>query len=139
MTAPELDRRTAESGVEVRTVAESAGSPVQETLTVATQREPSGLTTVKVDGAVDMLTAPTLISVVDGELDRGCSRLLVDLRPVSFLGSSGLTALIAMARRCADDHVQLRLVADGAQVMRPLEITGLASAFTTVSDPLDAW
>ena len=139
MTAPEAESTTTESGVEVRTVAESAGSPVQETLTVATQRETTGLTTVKVDGELDMLTAPMLMSVVDDELDRGCNRLLVDLRPVRFLGSSGLTALIAVARRCASDQVQLRLVANGPSVMRPLEITGLTAAFTTVSDPLDAW
>ncbi|SHN48029.1 STAS domain-containing protein [Cryptosporangium aurantiacum] len=139
MTAPEAQWTVIESGVEVRTVAESAGSPVQETLTVATAREATGLTTVRVDGELDMLTAPTLISVVDDELDRGCSRLLVDLRPVRFLGSSGLSALIALARRCADQQVQLRLVADGPSVLRPLEITGLVTAFTTVSDPLDAW
>lgn len=139
MTAPEAESTTTPSGVEVRTVAESAGSPVQETLTVATQREATGLTTVKVDGELDMLTAPTLMSVVEDELNRGCDRLLVDLRPVSFLGSSGLTALIAVARRCANDQVQLRLVANGPSVTRPLEITGLAAAFTTVTDPLDAW
>lgn len=139
MTAPEAESTATTSGVEVRTVAESAGSPVQETLTVATQREATGLTTVKVDGELDMLTAPTLMSVVEDELNRGCDRLLVDLRPVSFLGSSGLTALIAVARRCANDQVQLRLVANGPNVMRPLEITGLAAVFTTVTDPLDAW
>ncbi|MFG1928388.1 STAS domain-containing protein [Cryptosporangium sp. NPDC048952] len=139
MATPRAEYSTAESGVEVRTVAESAGSPVQETLTVATQRDATGLTTVEVDGELDMLTAPTLMSVVDEALDRGCNRLLVDLRPVRFLGSSGLTALIAVARRCASDQVQLRLVADGPSVMRPLEITGLAAAFTTVTDPLDAW
>ncbi|GAA3397085.1 STAS domain-containing protein [Cryptosporangium minutisporangium] len=139
MTAPEAEWTRAESGVEVRTVAESAGSPVEETLTVATHRDPTGLTTVKVDGELDMLTAPTLMSVVGDELDRGCTRLLVDLRPVTFLGSSGLTALIALARRCTDDQVRLRLVADGPNVLRPLEITGLTAAFNTVSDPLEAW
>jgi len=139
MTAPEAQWTRAESGIEVRTVAEQAGFPVTETLTVATHREPNGLTTVRVDGAVDMLTAPTLLSVVDDELDRGCQRLLVDLRPVTFLGSSGLTALIAMAHRCAADQVQLRVVADGPSVIRPLEITGLAAVLQTVSDPLEAW
>jgi anti-sigma B factor antagonist len=139
MTAPEAQWTRAESGIEVRTVAEQAGFPVTETLTVATHREPTGLTTVRVEGAVDMLTAPTLLSVVDDELDRGCQRLLVDLRPVTFLGSSGLTALIAMARRSAADQVQLRLVADGPSVIRPLEITGLAAVLQTVSDPLEAW
>jgi anti-sigma B factor antagonist len=139
MTAPEAQWTRAESGIEVRTVAEQAGSPVSETLTVATHRDPTGLTTVRVDGEVDMLTAPTLLSVVHDELDRGCRRLLVDLRPVSFLGSSGLTALIAMAHRCAEDQVQLRLVADGPTVTRPLEITGLGAVLQTVSDPLEAW
>ncbi|MFI5956660.1 STAS domain-containing protein [Cryptosporangium sp. NPDC051539] len=139
MTAPEAEWTLAEHGVEVRTVAESAGSPVRETLTVATHRDDTGLTTVKVDGEVDMLTAPMLSSVVDDELDRGCTRLLVDLRPVRFLGSSGLTALIAMARRCSADQVQLRLIAEGPNVLRPLEITGLSSAFTIVTDPVDAW
>ncbi|WP_170323855.1 STAS domain-containing protein [Cryptosporangium phraense] len=141
MTAPEAEWTLAEHehGVEVRTVAESTGSPVRETLTVATARGESGLTTVTVEGEVDMLTAPMLSSVVDEELDRGCDRMLIDLRPVTFLGSSGLTALIAMARRCAADQIQLRLVADGPSVLRPLEITGLATAFTTVTDPRDAW
>lgn len=139
MTAPEAEWTVTAGGVEVRTVAESAGSPVQETLTVATQRNAAGLTTVEVDGELDMLTAPTLLTVVGDELDRGCRRLLLDLRPVRFLGSSGLTALIAVARRCETDRVELRLVADGPSVLRPLEITGLMAAFTTVSDPRDAW
>jgi anti-sigma B factor antagonist len=139
MTAPETEWTRTTGGVEVRAVAESAGSPVRETLTVATHREPTGLTTVRVDGEIDMLTAPTLLSVVDDELDRGCQRLLVDLRPVRFLGSSGLTALIAVGRRCDQEDVRLRLVADSPSVIRPLEITGLATAFHIVSDPLHAW
>jgi anti-sigma B factor antagonist len=124
---------------EVRTVSESAGAPVRETLTVATHREPSGLTTVQVDGEVDMLTAPTLLTVVGDELDSGCLRLLLDLRPVRFLGSCGLTALIAIASRCADSKVRLCLIADDPRVTRPLEMTGLATAFQIVSDPLEAW
>ena len=139
MTAPEAQWTRVESGVEVRTVSESASSPVRETLTVATHREPSGLTTVGVEGEVDMLTAPTLLAVIGDELDRGCLRLLLDLRPVRFLGSCGLTALIAIASRCADSKVQLRLVADDSRVTRPLEMTGLAAAFEIVRDPLEAW
>ncbi|RJQ77752.1 anti-sigma factor antagonist [Pseudonocardiaceae bacterium YIM PH 21723] len=64
--------------------------------------------------------------------------LVIDLRGVTFLNSSGLGQLIECARRCAVLAVSLRLVADGNSVIRPINLLGLAPMLPVYADMEDA-
>lgn len=78
---------------------------------------------VTVGGEIDLVTAPELDEVVGGVLDDRPGVLVVDLRAVGFLSSSGLQVLAGAHRRL--DAGALRVVSTSAVTSRPLTTTGL--------------
>jgi anti-anti-sigma factor len=75
-------------------------------------------------GDIDMVTAPEFEKYLHSALRERPSALVVDLGGVDFLGSAGLTALVA-ARREGGEHTKLRVVAQSSATVRPLQLTGL--------------
>ncbi|GEL19962.1 STAS domain-containing protein [Pseudonocardia asaccharolytica] len=77
-------------------------------------------------GALDMLTAPQLITRVEFHL--GCGRhVVIDLQDLEFLGSSGLHALLELYAVAKAAGLQLHLTSvDGPAIARVLELTGLS-------------
>lgn len=63
-------------------------------------------------GEVDLLTAPKLRQALTSAAGRSGSRLVLDLRQVSFLGSTGLGLLIETSRQVPGGAAGLRLVVD---------------------------
>jgi anti-sigma B factor antagonist len=92
--------------------------------TVAVERPADDIAVVRVDGEVDMVTAPALERQVVALLAEKPRVLIIDLTGVRFFSSAGL-AVLALAHREADDGTQLRVVAGDQAVLRPLELTGL--------------
>lgn len=94
---------------------------------------------VEVRGEVDLSTAP----VLDQHLSRlpGVHKLVVDLSGVSFLDSSGLGVLVRTSNKLEAHGGVIRLVVNHPQVLKVLEITGLASTlsvFPTLDQALSA-
>lgn len=87
---------------------------------------------VSVAGDVDVLTAPRLRDAVREALDYPEGHeVVVDLTAVTFLGSSGLGALVAAARSAARRRQPLRVVVDHSRpVIRPLQAAGLDELLT---------
>jgi anti-anti-sigma factor len=104
---------------------------------VAVDRPTPGVVVATVSGEVDMLTAPSLRTVVLAEL-ADCAVLVIDLTKVAFLGSAGLAVLVEASHEAQRRQVELRLVATGRSVRRPLEITGLDEVLTTFPTRDDA-
>ncbi|QUQ66689.1 STAS domain-containing protein [Kutzneria sp. CA-103260] len=104
---------------------------------VVLDRPSPGMVVASVSGELDMLTAPRLRAVVTAEL-AGCAVLVIDLSGVSFLGSAGLAVLVEAAHEAERQQVELRVVATGRTVRRPLEITGLNEVLTTFPSRDDA-
>ncbi len=85
---------------------------------------PGGRTTVAVAGEVDVATAGEVESTVAGHLSRGA--VLLDLREVEFLDSSGVRVLDALTRSAAEQGQDLRVSAAlQDEVRQVLELTGL--------------
>lgn len=89
---------------------------------------------VRVNGEVDMLTTPVLVECLKEQLQAGPSTLVVDLRGVGFLGSSGLAALVGARDTAMSRSVVLRLVSADHAVLRPLTATGLTDLFDIYPD-----
>jgi anti-sigma B factor antagonist len=104
---------------------------------VVVDRPVPGVVVATVSGEVDMLTAPSLRAVVTAEL-ADCAVLVLDLSGVGFLGSAGLAVLVEASHEAERHQVELRLVAAGRSVRRPLEITGLNEVLTTFPTRDDA-
>lgn len=97
-------------------------------LSLAT-REVAGHTVVEVRGEVDVYTAPVLrerlLEIVNG----GASRVVVDLRPVDFMDSTGLGVLVGALKRLRLAEGDLSLVCDSEKLLKIFRITGLDRVF----------
>ena len=81
-------------------------------------------------GPLDLVTAP----VVDAQLAElwpvGYARLVLELREVTFLDSSGLRLLVAWDVQGAADGVAFIIVPGSAFVRRVLQVAGVADRLT---------
>jgi anti-anti-sigma factor len=111
-----------------------SGSPAElaDGVTAAVEWISSDVAIVTVTGEVDMLTAPRLQRDLDAALDKHPAMLVVDLTDVSFLGSAGLAALIALEQR-SGESCRLHLVAPSAATRRPIQVTGLETTLAVFS------
>ncbi len=100
--------------------------------------------TTRADGRVTILTVNGDLVVGDPEstfkktvirlLEGGQMNLLVDLRGVGFLDSSGLGALVRALTSSQKEGGQTKLLHAGPQVRRLLEMTKLDSVFEMHDD-----
>jgi anti-sigma B factor antagonist len=91
---------------------------------------------VRVAGEVDAFSAPGLRDVLSRP---GSDHVVVDLRSVAFLDSTGLGVLVGALKRLRRHGGSLKIVASRAgRVRRLFELTNLASAFDLHTSVLDA-
>jgi anti-sigma B factor antagonist len=86
----------------------------------------AGGDTVIVRGEIDMATAPQLRDLLNGLVDAGSTRILLDCRALDFLDSSGIGVLVAVRKRLGDDGV-LTLESPPAHVRKVLDLTGVSA------------
>jgi anti-sigma B factor antagonist len=86
-------------------------------------------TTLRVIGEIDLATAPLLRSGAMQQLNQAAQQLVLDLRGVDFLGSSGLAVLIEVRHEALRRGIGLQLVTTSRAVLRPLIATGLIKLF----------
>jgi anti-sigma B factor antagonist len=91
---------------------------------------------VHVSGELDLLTAPRLSTQLDlaEAIVVPPAPVVLDLTGLTFLGSAGLSVLIAHHRRCTELGSRLEIVPGGRAVTRPLAVTGLDQLLTIVPD-----
>jgi anti-anti-sigma factor len=117
-----IDRPTAESGGDVK--------PARpQPFTVDVQHR-DDVAIVRPHGELDLATVETLRAALDGVEHAG--RLVVDLRGLSFLDSTGLHLLVALHRRARRDGFQLTLVAPAAPVDKAIQVSGLGQTLPFV-------
>lgn len=94
--------------------------------------------TLALSGELDVGTQ-TMTSALIGEALKAAPRLLVlDLREVDFLGSTGLSVLIEAQRAAEARNTAICLVANRRATLLPLELTGLTTMFPVFKTPEDA-
>jgi anti-anti-sigma factor len=90
----------------------------------AGQRRP-----VEVRGEVDLATAPHLEAVVRTTLEQAPDGVVLDLAQLTFIDSSGLRALVALAKDADSRGTSLALRNLPRHAQRVLELTGLGDWF----------
>ena len=85
---------------------------------------------VRICGELDLHTSPRLENAIDSILRDGGTYVLVDLREVPFLDSSGLGVLLAAANMLGKEGFVLTGL--GLESRRVLEITGADRLLTVV-------
>lgn len=84
-------------------------------------------TVLAATGEVDLATASELESAINSVLDKGTLRLVIDLKDVAFLDSTGLRTLLRTHSKLEESGGSLALVVPGGPVQRLLDVTGLGS------------
>lgn len=99
---------------------------------------------VSATGDIDSSTVETLISHLDAALEAAGGHparvLVLELGGVTYFGSAGLNAVLGCYEKGRCDGVSVRVVAQNAEVMLPIEVTKLDSVlrpYRTVAEALD--
>ncbi len=97
-----------------------------------------GRTVVVPRGELDMATTPDLERTVHDALDAG-RWVVLDLRSLEFIDSTGLRTLVGAHQRAAQDrgHFTVVRAGPGSPVNRVLQIAGLDAVIETVDDPAE--
>jgi len=90
---------------------------------------------IEVSGELDLASSPAL----EQELERGAGSeaelLVVDLRRLEFMDSTGLSVLVRAHQRAAEADRRFVVVKGPPQVQRLLDLTGVAERLTLVDSP----
>jgi anti-sigma B factor antagonist len=96
------------------------------------------VTVVRLDGRLDLLTAPRVRDHLSDALAGNQSRVIVDLADVSFIDSSGLGALIGALKAARQGGGDLRIARPSSQARLILELTSLDRVLRPYADVQDA-
>jgi len=105
-----------------------------------TIREFKNVDLVEVSGRVDSSTAPRLDQVLKGLVDKGRSRIVLDLHAVDYLSSAGLRAIISCLREVQKPVLggDLRISRPSERAMEVLELAGLDTVLKIYHDEVGA-
>ncbi len=93
---------------------------------IVTQLDPdAGTTTVAVRGEVDVLTVDQVRVALEEALALRPREIVVELRDLDFIDSTGLGALISGFQRARDAGIAFRLAHPSRQVHQILVLSGL--------------
>ena len=84
---------------------------------------------IKLEGEVDVYTAPQLKQQIINMLDNNIIHIIVDLTDVEYLDSTALGVLIGGLKRLRERDGSLDLVCPNPRIRRIFEITGLDRIF----------
>lgn len=91
--------------------------------------EKDGIVTLKLNGEVDVYTAPKLKSRLIDLVDQGKFKIIVDLEDVDFMDSSGLGVLVGGLKRVRSHDGAIALVCTQENILKIFRITGLVKVF----------
>jgi anti-anti-sigma factor len=80
--------------------------------------------TVRAEGEIDLATAAELEEPVLELLDRGFGHVVIDMRAVTFMDSSGIRVLITAHQHALDRGASLSIVVGTSRVRQTLELSG---------------
>ena len=90
-----------------------------------------------ISGELDLAAASSLEEELDRALASGAGVIVVDLKSLEFIDSTGLSVLVRAHQRAQESGLELGLVNPGAQVERLLSLTGLAERLTLAEPERD--
>jgi anti-sigma B factor antagonist len=99
---------------------------------IADVRRPDGSVLLTITGELDIATVPVVRERLSAVIEAGARRLVVDLRDVSFMDSTGLAAFIHAKMRLGDEgHLTLVMEPDSYAHLI-FEVAGLVGVLDVV-------
>ena len=94
----------------------------------------AGFTTLAVTGRLDARTAPAADSALQGAIEAGASRLVVNLAGLEYVSSAGLRVLLLTAKKLSRQNGKLVLCGMQPGVREVFAISGMLSVFPNAAD-----
>jgi anti-anti-sigma factor len=94
-----------------------------------------GATIVAASGELDLRTSPELEEHLDRVFSTDAQLVILDLREIEFMDSTGLRVLLTAHQRAHDTGKRFGLVRGAEQVERVLRLTGVRELLTVVDAP----
>jgi anti-sigma B factor antagonist len=94
-------------------------------------------TVIAVTGELDLASSPALQEELDRVAASDADMLIIDLRELDFMDSTGLSVLVRAHQRAEEQGRQLAMVKGPQQVQRLLSLTGVADRLKLVDSPED--
>lgn len=101
---------------------------------VSTERKDDQTSLVRLNGDVDLHTAPEVRQTLNDAIDDGAMLIVVDLSAVTFIDSMTLGVLLGASKRVRPRGGQLRLVVTEPSIRKIFEITLLDKIFQLYDD-----
>ncbi len=90
---------------------------------------------VAVGGELDLASGPELEAELDKLTGPDLQLVVIDLRRLDFMDSTGLSILVRAHQRLAGEGCEMGLVKGSQQVQRLLDLTGVAERLRLVDAP----
>jgi anti-anti-sigma factor len=91
--------------------------------------------TVALSGELDLLSSPVLERALERVPGDDAELVIIDLRALDFMDSTGLHLLVQAQQRAHDAGRRFAMIRGGEQVQRILDLTGITDALTIVDSP----
>jgi anti-anti-sigma factor len=108
--------------------------PVQSNFDVE-QRDGDRAVVIGVSGELDLASSPGLEQELERHMSLGTELVIVDLRQLEFMDSTGLSVLVRAHQRAVEAGRRFAVVRGPQQVQRLLTLTGVADRLTLVDSP----
>ena len=92
-------------------------------------------TIIAVSGELDLASSPALQEELDRVAASHAQLLIIDLRDLDFMDSTGLSVLVRAHQRAEEQGRELAMVKGPQQVQRLLSLTGVADRLTLADSP----
>jgi anti-sigma B factor antagonist len=94
---------------------------------------------VGLSGRVDSSTAPQFTQVMDGLIDKGVYKFVIDMSKLEYMSSAGFRALLGAQRSCKRyNRGEVILASVPSRIQEALELAGFTELFKTFPEPLEA-
>jgi anti-anti-sigma factor len=98
-------------------------------------RNAEGTSVISVSGELDLASSPALEEELERVAQSETQLVVVDLRNLEFMDSTGLSVLVRAHQRAEENGRRLGLVNGSQQVQRLLTLTGVADRLTLADVP----
>lgn len=98
-------------------------------------RNADATTVISVSGELDLASSPALEEELERVAQSDAQLVVVDLRGLEFMDSTGLSVLVRAHQRAEENGRRLGLINGSQQVQRLLTLTGVADRLTLTDLP----
>lgn len=112
---------------------------IDRSLRVRSVRHSADLHVCRVFGEIDLLTVPTLASVLTGLHTEGVPAVIVDLTGVTYCAAAGVQELLSASHRARQSEQRLAVVIANltvARVLKATDTTGDIENYATLSEAM---